>query len=409
MKSNFRFATIPEALKDFRRGKFLIVVDDPGRENEGDLVIAAEKTTPAAINFMVKHARGLVCVPMLGERLDQLGLDPMVENGAPREAAFTVSVDARRNVTTGISAHDRSRTVKALVHPSTRPVDLSRPGHIFPLRYKEGGVLVRSGHTEAAVDMARLAGMAPAAVICEIMNEDGSMARLPRLLRFAKEHHLKVVTIQDLIEHRRRHEKLVRRVVSAKLPTQRGDFQLYLYEDVPTGEHHVALVKGQVAGQKNVLVRVHSSCFTGDVLGSLRCDCGQQLNAALERISRAPAGVLLYMHQEGRGIGLANKLHAYVLQEKGLDTVEANKKLGFAPDLREYGIGAQILVDLGLSSVSLLTNNPRKIVGIEGYGLKVVKRVPLEMPANAMNRRYLDAKRRKLGHLLTLVKKGGAP
>jgi len=395
-----KFASIPDAVADFKKGRFLVVVDDPSRENEGDFIIAADKTTPAAINFMAKHGRGLICVPMLGGRLDKLRLAPMVENGAPREAAFTVSVDARKNVTTGISAHDRARTVKALIAQATKPEDLSKPGHIFPLRYKEGGVLVRSGHTEAAVDLAQLAGLYPAAVICEIMNEDGTMARLPRLLKLAKEHRLKVVTIQDLIEYRRRHEKLVRRLATAKLPTTYGDFTIYLYEDVPTGEHHVALVKGFVSGQKHVPVRVHSSCFTGDVMGSLRCDCGQQLHAALEQISRAPRGVLLYMHQEGRGIGLANKLHAYLLQEKGLDTVEANKKLGFAPDLREYGIGAQILSDLGLTTVQLLTNNPRKIVGIEGYGLKVVKRVPLEIPSNRVNRRYLLTKRRKLGHLL---------
>ncbi len=394
------FASIAEALQDFRKGRLVIVVDDPGRENEGDLVLAAEKVTPAAINFMAKHARGLICVPMLGERLDRLNLAPMVENGAPREAAFTVSVDARRGVTTGISAHDRARTVKALIDPRTRPEDLSRPGHVFPLRYKEGGVLVRSGHTEAAVDLARLSGLEPAAVICEIMNEDGTMARLPRLAAFAKKHRLKILTIQDLISYRQKHEKLVRRVVSVRLPTRHGQFHLYLYEDIPTGEHHVALVKGEVAGQKNVPVRVHSSCFTGDVLHSLRCDCGEQLGAALDQIERAGRGVLLYMHQEGRGIGLVNKLHAYVLQESGLDTVEANKKLGFPADLREYGIGAQILVDLGLSTVQLLTNNPKKIVGIEGYGLKVVKRVPLEVPPNPQNRRYLETKRRKLGHLL---------
>ncbi len=400
----FKFSSIPEAVQEFRRGRMLIVVDDPGRENEGDLVIAADKTTPAAINFMAKYGRGLICVPMLGDRLDELQLFPMVENGTPREAAFTISVDARKNVTTGISAHDRARTVKALADPRTRPEDLSKPGHIFPLRYKEGGVLVRSGHTEAAVDLARLAGLTPAAVICEIMNEDGTMARLPQLLRIAKQHKLKTMTIQDLIEYRRLHEKLVRRVVNTKLPTRFGNFQIYLYEDIPTGEHHVAMVKGDVSGQQNVLVRVHSSCFTGDVLGSLRCDCGEQLQAALEQIDRAGSGVLVYMHQEGRGIGLVNKLHAYVLQEKGLDTVEANKKLGFAADLREYGIGAQILVDLGLSTVRILTNNPRKIVGIEGYGLKVVKRVPLEMPANMNNRRYLETKRKRMGHLLKMGK-----
>jgi len=394
------FVSVPEALRDFERGKPIVVVDDPGRENEGDLVIAAEKATPAAVNFMAKHGRGLICVPMLGERLDELKISPMVENGSSREAAFTVSVDARRGVTTGISAHDRSHTIKTLIHSKSRPEDISKPGHIFPLRYKEGGVLVRSGHTEAAIDLARLAGLYPAAVICEIMNEDGTMARLPRLKRFARKYRLKMMTIQDLIAHRRRHEKLVRRVVSAKLPTRLGDFQIHLYEDIPTGDHHVAVVKGEVAGRPNVLVRVHSSCFTGDVLHSLRCDCGDQLQSALQQIERARRGVLLYMHQEGRGIGLVNKLHAYVLQEIGYDTVQANKKLGFPADLRDYGIGAQILADLGLSTVHLLTNNPHKIVGIEGYGLKVTKRLSLEIPPNPMNRRYLETKRRKLGHLL---------
>jgi 3,4-dihydroxy 2-butanone 4-phosphate synthase/GTP cyclohydrolase II len=398
-----KFASIPDALRDFKRGKIIIVVDDPGRENEGDLVVAADKATPAAVNFMAKHGRGLICVPMMGDRLDKLRLEPMVENGAPREAAFTVSVDARRDVTTGISAQDRSRTVRALIDPRTRPDDLSKPGHVFPLRYKEGGVLVRSGHTEAAVDLARLAGLTPAAVICEIMNEDGTMARLPRLVKVARRHRLKMVTIQDLIAYRRRHEKLVRKVANARLPTRHGAFHVHLYEDIPTGEHHVALVRGEVSGRSNVLVRVHSSCFTGDVMGSLRCDCGDQLHAALDQIDREGRGVLLYMHQEGRGIGLVNKLHAYVLQDGGLDTVEANQKLGFPADLREYGIGAQILADLGLTTVRLLTNNPKKIVGIEGYGLKVVKRLPLEMLPHTLNRRYLATKRRKLGHLLRVV------
>jgi 3,4-dihydroxy 2-butanone 4-phosphate synthase/GTP cyclohydrolase II len=395
-----KFSTIPEALEDFRRGRMLIVVDDPGRENEGDLVVAAEKATPAVINFMAREGRGLICVPMLGKRLDHLKLNPMVAEGAPQEAAFTVSVDGRKGVTTGISAQDRSRTVKALIDPATGPDDLSKPGHIFPLRYKEGGVLVRSGHTEAAVDLARLGGLYPAAVICEIMNTDGTMARLPVLTRRALGWKLKMVTIEDLISYRRRHEKLVRQLVSVKLPTRWGFFQLHLYEDVPTGEHHVALVKGTIAGQKEVLVRVHSSCFTGDVLHSLRCDCGDQLETAMARIEKAGRGVILYMHQEGRGIGLVNKLHAYVLQEGGLDTVEANRKLGFPPDLREYGIGAQILTDLGLTRVRILTNNPQKIVGIDGYGLKVVGRVPLEIHPNPHNQRYLHTKRRKLGHLL---------
>ncbi len=397
------FQSVPDALKDFKRGKPLIVVDDPGRENEGDVVVAAEKATPAVINFMAKEGRGLICVPMLGEHLDRLKISPMVERGEPREAAFTISVDAKKDVTTGISAHDRARTVQALVNPRTRPEDLRRPGHIFPLRYKEGGVLVRSGHTEAAVDMARLAGLAPAAVICEIMGDDGSMSRLPSLITFAKRHDLKIVTIESLIAYRRAHEKLVRRLVTANLPTRFGLFQIHLYEDVPTGEHHVALVKGDVAGTANVLVRVHSSCFTGDVLHSLRCDCGEQLEKAFEKINDAGTGVLLYMHQEGRGIGLMNKLQAYALQETGLDTVQANRKLGFAADLREYGIGAQILADLGLSSVRLLTNNPKKIVGLEGYGLRVTQRVSLEVPANRHNRRYLATKRKKMGHQLENV------
>ena len=397
------FQSVPDALKDFKRGKPLIVVDDPGRENEGDVVVAAEKATSAVINFMAKEGRGLICVPMLGEHLDRLKIRPMVERGEPREAAFTISVDAKKDVTTGISAHDRARTVQALVNPRTRPEDLRRPGHIFPLRYKEGGVLVRSGHTEAAVDMARLAGLAPAAVICEIMGDDGSMSRLPSLITFAKRHALKIVTIESLIAYRRAHEKLVRRLVTASLPTRFGLFQIHLYEDVPTGEHHVALVKGDVAGTANVLVRVHSSCFTGDVLHSLRCDCGEQLEKAFEKINDAGKGVLLYMHQEGRGIGLMNKLQAYALQETGLDTVQANRKLGFAADLREYGIGAQILADLGLSSVRLLTNNPKKIVGLEGYGLRVTQRVSLEVPANRHNRRYLATKRKKMGHQLENV------
>jgi 3,4-dihydroxy 2-butanone 4-phosphate synthase/GTP cyclohydrolase II len=395
-----KFQPLAEALADFKRGKPLIVVDDPGRENEGDVVVAAEKATPAVINFMAKEARGLICVPMLGSDLDRLNVHPMVERGEPREAAFTVSVDARKGVTTGISAHDRARTVRALVDPKTKPDDLRRPGHIFPLRYKEGGVLVRSGHTEAAVDLARLAGLAPAAVICEIMNDDGSMSRLPSLFKFARRHALQIVTIESLIAYRRRHEKLVRRLASANLPTRYGLYQIHVYEDVPTGEHHVALVRGSVAGESNVLVRVHSSCFTGDVLHSLRCDCGEQLEKALEKINDEKKGVLLYMHQEGRGIGLVNKLHAYALQETGLDTVQANLKLGFSSDLREYGIGAQILADLGLSTVRLLTNNPKKIVGLDGYGLRVTQRVPLQVPANRHNRNYLATKRSKMGHHL---------
>jgi 3,4-dihydroxy 2-butanone 4-phosphate synthase/GTP cyclohydrolase II len=401
-----KFSTIEEAVADIKRGRQIIVVDDPGRENEGDLVMAAEKATPDAVNFMAKHGRGLICVPMTGQRLDDLKLTAMVENGAPREAAFTISVDAvGKGVTTGISAHDRSQTIQTLIDRRAKPIDLARPGHVFPLRYKEGGVLVRSGHTEAAVDLARLAGLKPAAVICEIMRDDGTMARLPHLLSFAQKHKLKIATIQDLIEYRRRHEKLVMREATVRLPTRHGQFMLHLYRDVPTGDHHIALVKGDVAGKKNVLVRVHSSCFTGDVLHSLRCDCGDQLEKALEIIEKVGQGVVLYMHQEGRGIGLVNKLHAYVLQDSGLDTVQANKKLGFKADLREYGIGAQILVDLGLSTVALLTNNPQKIVGIEGYGLQVTKRVALEVPPNPANRRYLRTKRDKMGHFLDLTGK----
>ncbi len=397
-------SSIPEALKDIKKGKMIVIVDDPSRENEGDLVCAAETVTPALVNFMAMHGRGLICVPMLGEHLDALNIFPMVERpDKTKEAAFTVSVDARKNVTTGISAQDRAHTIKTLIHPKTRPDDLSRPGHVFPLRYHEGGVLVRAGHTEAGVDCAKLAGLSPAAVICEIMSEDGTMARMPELVKFAKKFKLKMISIKDLIEYRRKTEKLVKRVVSTVLPTRHGNFTLHLFEDAVLHEYHVALVKGEVAGKKNVLVRVHSSCFTGDVLHSMRCDCGDQLQAALNKVEQEGQGVVLYMHQEGRGIGLANKLHSYALQDKGLDTVEANQKLGFAPDLREYGIGAQILSDLGLSSIHLMTNNPRKIVGLEGYDLKISKRVPLEIKSNPSNLRYLKTKKKKLGHMLKVV------
>ena len=403
MKSS-PLAGIPEALEDIRRGKMVVIVDDPGRENEGDLYVAADKVTPSAINFMATHGRGLICVPMLGERLDALNIHPMVDRpDKSKEAAFTVSVDARKGVTTGISAADRSLTVRTLTSPRTGPEDLSRPGHVFPLRYEQGGVLVRAGHTEAAVDLAKMAGLYPAGVICEIMSGDGTMARMPELLRFAKKFKLKVMAISDLIEYRRKTEKLVRCVVTTELPTPYGRFNLHLYEDAVRHEYHVALVMGQVRDRKRVLVRVHSSCFTGDVLGSMRCDCGEQLHAALERIGREGSGVLLYMHQEGRGIGLANKLHSYALQDKGLDTVEANTRLGFGPDLRHYGIGAQILSDLGLTSIRLMTNNPRKIVGLDGYGLKVVQRVQLEVKPNPSNLRYLKTKKEKLGHILKVL------
>lgn len=399
-----KLTPISEAIKDIRNGKMLIVVDDPGRENEGDLVIAAEKATPAAINFMAAYGRGLICIPIIGERLDALNIHPMVERpDKTKEAAFTVSVDAKKGVTTGISAHDRSLTIKTMLDKKTKPEDLARPGHIFPLRYQNGGVLVRAGHTEASVDLAKMAGLYPAGVICEIMNEDGTMSRMPQLIRYAKKFKLKIISIQDLIEYRRRTEKFIHRVVSTELPTEFGKFKLHLYEDAILREYHIALVKGDVAGKKKVLVRVHSSCFTGDVLHSCRCDCGDQLRTALKKIEKEGTGVILYMHQEGRGIGLANKLHSYALQDKGLDTVEANRKLGFEPDLREYGIGAQILADLGLTTIQLMTNNPRKIIGLEGYHLKVIKRIPLEIKPNPSNLRYLKTKKEKLGHYLNVL------
>lgn len=395
------FTPIPEAIRRIKQGQMIIVVDDPNRENEGDLVMAAEKATPSAINFMAQHGRGLICVPMTGDRLDRLNLSPMVNiNTELREAAFTVSVDVKKGTTTGISASDRSKTILSLIDEKTKATDLARPGHVFPLRARDGGVLVRTGHTEAGVDLARMARLAPAAVICEIMKADGSMARLPSLLKLAKQHKLAIITIRDLISYRRHHEKLVKQLVTVKLPTRFGDFDMHLYSDEVLQEHHVALVKGRVQGVKDVLVRVHSSCFTGDVLHSLRCDCGDQLHTAIEMIGNRGRGVVLYMHQEGRGIGLMNKLHAYALQEKGLDTVEANLKLGFPADLRDYGIGAQILADLGLSAIHLITNNPRKIVGLDGYGLKITKRVPLLIASNPSNERYLATKRKKLGHLL---------
>lgn len=395
------FSDIPSAIRDIKKGKIVIVVDDPSRENEGDFVCAAEKVTPEIINFMAKYGRGLICLPIIGERLDELKIEPMVENSAEiKEANFTVSIDARRGITTGISAYDRALTIKTVLNPKTKSDDLIKPGHVFPLRYREGGVLVRAGHTEAVVDLAKLAGLYPAGVICEIMNEDGSMARLPQLMKIAEKFKLKIITIADLIEYRRKHEKLVKRLYTVELPTRYGEFNLHLYEDTVTGEHHIALEKGRVNGKKNVIVRVHSSCTTGDIFHSLRCDCGDQLEKSLQIISEKGLGVLLYMHQEGRGIGLKNKIHAYRLQEKGMDTVEANIKLGFPPDFRDYGIGAQILADLGLSSIHLLTNNPKKIIGLSGYGLKVVKRIPIEIPPTKSNKNYLETKKKKLGHII---------
>ncbi len=396
------FATVPQAVKELKKGKAVIIVDDPSRENEGDIVFAAEKITPQKINFMAKYGRGLICVALLKERLEKLKIYPMVDNpDLPREAAFTVSVDAKEGVTTGISAYDRATTIKKLISEDAKPEDFVRPGHVFPLMYKEGGVLVRAGHTEASIDLVRLAGLYPASVICEIMHEDGTMARLPELIRFAKKHNLKIVTIADIIRYIRMHKKLVKKIVSTILPTKYGTFKLYVYEDIITKEHHLALVKGNVKNKKNVIVRVHSSCLTGDALGSLRCDCGIQLEESMKIISSKGLGVLLYLHQEGRGIGLTEKLKAYQLQDRGLDTVEANLKLGYGADLRDYGIGAQILSDLGLTTIQLLTNNPRKIVGLEGYGLKVVARIPIEIPPqNLYMKKYLTAKKYKLGHWL---------
>jgi 3,4-dihydroxy 2-butanone 4-phosphate synthase/GTP cyclohydrolase II len=393
---------IKEAIKDVKEGKFVIVVDDEDRENEGDLTIAAEKITPETVNFMAKHGRGLICVPLNGQRLDELQIPMMVaDNTTKFGTAFTISVEAKHKVSTGISAADRAATIKTLVDPSTKPQDLARPGHTFPLRAKDGGVLVRAGQTEAAVDLARLAGLYPAGVICEIMNEDGTMARLPQLEIMAKKFDIKIISVADLIAYRRRTEKLVRKVTEAKMPTKYGEFKAIAYKSETDPDEHLALTMGDITDEDEpVLVRVHSECLTGDVFGSMRCDCGTQLAMALKAIAEEGRGVLLYMRQEGRGIGFHNKLKAYALQDEGLDTVEANVSLGFEPDLRDYGVGAQILADLGLHQIKLLTNNPKKVVGLEGYKLNVVETVPIIASPNSYNRRYLKTKKDKMGHLL---------
>jgi 3,4-dihydroxy 2-butanone 4-phosphate synthase / GTP cyclohydrolase II len=396
-----KFNSIESVISDLQKGRMVIVVDDADRENEGDLIMAGQFVTPEAVNFMAKFGRGLICVPTTSERLQQLGIERMVrQNRETFKTDFQISVDAAQGITTGISAGDRAETIRIMAEPTAVPEDLVQPGHVFPLRARPGGVLQRAGHTEAAVDLVRLAGARPIGVICEIMSDDGSMARLPGLVKFAKRHRLKICTIADLIQFRRTREKLVERIEVVKMPTDYGDFNLYLYQSKIDDQHHLALVCGDVAGKPGVLVRVHSECLTGDVFGSRRCDCGSQLQQAMRQVSEAGRGVVVYMRQEGRGIGLAPKIKAYKLQEQGYDTVEANQKLGYDMDLREYGLGAQILNDLGLKTIRLLTNNPRKVVGLEGYGLEIIEQVPIRVKPNPHNARYLETKRKKLGHLL---------
>ncbi len=405
-REHFKFSAVEDAIKDFQKGKIVIVVDDEDRENEGDFVFAAERCTAEAINFMAKHARGIICVALTDQRTRELSLDPMVEsNTSLHETSFTVSVDYIYGTTTGVSAHDRNSTVHALTDPKTKPSELARPGHIFPLRAIEGGVLRRAGHTEAVIDLCNFAGLYPAGVLCEILNEDGSMARVPDLMNLAQHFHLHIITVQDIIQYRTQREKLVKKVVSTRLPTKYGKFDIHIYKSDNDNKEHIALVKGDVHPEKPILVRVHSECLTGDVFGSMRCDCNDQLVAALKMVEKEGAGIILYMRQEGRGIGLSNKIRAYKLQDEGLDTVEANEKLGFRPDLRDYGIGAQILRDLGVRQMRLMTNNPKKVVGLHGYGLDIVERIPLEALPHEHNEKYLRTKRDKLGHLILLDQK----
>jgi len=405
MKNKYKTASVEQAVKAVKAGKLIIIVDDEDRENEGDLMVAAEKVTPETINFMTKHARGLICLPLTEKRLKELDIPLMVrDNTAPFGTAFTVSIDAKEGVTTGISAYDRAKTVLTAISSKTRPEDLTRPGHIFPLKAQEGGVLERSGQTEAALDIVRLAGLKPAGVICEIMNEDGTMSRMPQLEEFSQVHNIPVLAIADLIKYRMNHERLVKMVEETKLPTKFGDFKVMIFEDIIHKEDHIALVKGEIKKDEPILVRAHSQCLTGDTFGSIRCDCGQQLHRAMKMINKEGKGVILYiLNHEGRGIGFTNKIRAYAMQDHGMDTVEANKKLGFKPDQRDYGIGAQILVSLGITKLRLITNNPRKFIGLSGYGLEIIERVPIEIPPNKRNIKYLKTKKEKLGHILEMV------